>query len=385
MGPAAARFYADPTAHLTMVAVTGTNGKTTTAFLVRALLEAAGRRCGLLGTVKSVVGGREREVVRTTPEAIDLQRDFAQMLAEGDEACVMEVSSHALELGRARAIHFDAAVFTNLTQDHLDFHPSMEDYFAAKRRLFEGPDAPRARIVNADDPYGRRLREALPDAITFALSERADYRARDVRSGFAGTQFVAETPDGPLELRSPLPGRFNVAQRARRGRGGARGRRRPRGHPARGGRCRAGAGALRARRRGSGLRRARRLRPHARLAGQRPARRAGARGRAAGAVRVRRRWRPRPRQASEDGSHRDAAGRRRGRHIRQPALRGPRGHRPRDRRGRRPRGGGDPRPSRGDRARHRPGAHGGRAASSPARATSRARSSAVGARCRSTT
>ncbi len=210
MGPAAARFYGDPTAHLTMVAVTGTNGKTTTAFLVRALLEAAGRRCGLLGTVKSVVGGREREVVRTTPEAIDLQRDFAQMLAEGDEACVMEVSSHALELDRARAIHIDAAIFTNLTQDHLDFHPSMEDYFAAKRRLFESPDPPGARIVNADDPYGRRLREALPDAITFALSERADYRARDVRSGFAGTHFVAVTPDGPLELRSPLPGRFNV-------------------------------------------------------------------------------------------------------------------------------------------------------------------------------
>ena len=121
-----------------VVGITGTNGKTTTAFLVRHLLEADGRPCGLLGTVKWVVGGREEEVERTTPEAIDLQATFRAMLDAGDRACAMEVSSHALELGRADGIQFACRVFTNLTQDHLDFHETMEAYFAAKRRLFDG-------------------------------------------------------------------------------------------------------------------------------------------------------------------------------------------------------------------------------------------------------
>src|SRR6185436_5848564 len=139
MAVAAARFFGDPTAELPVVGITGTNGKTTTAFLVRSLVEAADRRCGLLGTVKSVIGGVEHPVVRTTPEAIDLQRTFAAMLAGGDEACAMEISSHALELRRADGIHVAAAVFTNLTQDHLDFHPDMEAYFQAKRLLFASP------------------------------------------------------------------------------------------------------------------------------------------------------------------------------------------------------------------------------------------------------
>ena len=132
-------FYGDPTAELRVVGITGTNGKTTTAFLVRHLLEAAGRQCGLLGTVKRVVGGVEEEVERTTPEAIDLQATFRRMLDEGDAACAMEVSSHALELGRASGIRFACKVFTNLTQDHLDFHETMEAYFLAKRRLFDEP------------------------------------------------------------------------------------------------------------------------------------------------------------------------------------------------------------------------------------------------------
>ncbi len=154
MGPAAARFHGDPTAKLQVVGITGTNGKTTTAFLVREILERAGIRTGLLGTVKQVVGGVEEAVVRTTPEAIDLQATFARMLDSGDGACAMEVSSHALELGRATGIQFAAKVFTNLTQDHLDFHETMEDYFLAKRRLF---DEPGTAVVNVDDPYGERL------------------------------------------------------------------------------------------------------------------------------------------------------------------------------------------------------------------------------------
>ena len=210
MAVAAARFYGDPTASLPVVGITGTNGKTTTAFLVRALLEAAGRQCGLLGTVTSFVAGEERPTVRTTPEAIDLQCTFREMLDGGDRACAMEISSHALELRRADGIHVAAAVFTNLTQDHLDFHPTMEDYFQAKRRLFASGST-HARVVSVDDPYGRRLAEEFPDAITFGLSEGADYRAVDVETGFAGTDCRFETPDGAFAVRVPLPGRFNVA------------------------------------------------------------------------------------------------------------------------------------------------------------------------------
>jgi UDP-N-acetylmuramoyl-L-alanyl-D-glutamate--2,6-diaminopimelate ligase len=210
MATAAARFYGDPTASLPVVGVTGTNGKTTTAFLVRALLETAGRRCGLLGTVTSFVAGEERPTVRTTPEAIDLQRIFREMLDGGDRACAMEISSHALELRRADGIHVAVAVFTNLTQDHLDFHPTMEDYFDAKRRLFASP-LTEARVVNADDPYGRRLAEEFPDAVTFAIDADATYRAVDVVTGFAGSDCRFETPDGSFDVHVPLPGRFNVA------------------------------------------------------------------------------------------------------------------------------------------------------------------------------
>jgi UDP-N-acetylmuramoyl-L-alanyl-D-glutamate--2,6-diaminopimelate ligase len=207
MAPTAVRFYGDPTAELDVLGITGTNGKTTTAFLVRHLLEADGRQCGLLGTVKSVVGGREEEVERTTPEAIDLQATFRQMLDGGDRACAMEVSSHALELGRAAGIRFACRAFTNLSQDHLDFHETMDAYFAAKRRLFEG-DGP--AVVNADDEYGRRLAGEI-DCRTFAIDREADYRALDVEFDLTGARFRCVTPGGELELASPLPGRFNVS------------------------------------------------------------------------------------------------------------------------------------------------------------------------------
>ena len=209
MALAAARFYGDPTATLRVIGVTGTNGKTTTAFLTRALLEASGRRCGLLGTVKSVVAGREDKTARTTPEAIDLQRTFRAMLDGGDVACAMEISSHALSLHRSDAIHVAAAIFTNLNQDHLDFHPTMEDYFQAKRLLFASP-LTSVRIANADDPYGRRLIEEFPDVVTFAIDAEADYQAADVRFDGSGCDFRALTPDGEFDARVPLPGRFNV-------------------------------------------------------------------------------------------------------------------------------------------------------------------------------
>ncbi len=231
MGPIASRFYGDPTASLRVVGITGTNGKTTTAFLVRALLQAAGEQTGLLGTVTSIVGGQERPVQRTTPEAIDLHAGFRAMLDGGDRACAMEVSSHALELGRAGGVRFAAAVFTNLTQDHLDFHPSMEDYFLAKRLLFlpgEGPP-PGVSVVNVGDPYGRRLAQEIGgEKLTFAVEDTGarpsddrdagqaeggavDYRATDLRCDFAGCRFSLHTPAGSREARLPMPGRFNVA------------------------------------------------------------------------------------------------------------------------------------------------------------------------------
>jgi UDP-N-acetylmuramoyl-L-alanyl-D-glutamate--2,6-diaminopimelate ligase len=205
MASLAAAFNGDPTAELRVVGVTGTNGKTTTAFLLREILEAAGIPCGLMGTVTQVVAGAQEPVVRTTPEAIDLQATFRRMLDGGDRACAIEVSSHAMALHRADAIHFEAALFTNLTQDHLDFHADMEDYFRAKRRLFEA--GPRAAIVNVDDGYGRRLAGEF-DCITFsAEGAEADYSARDVAFDAGGASFRV----GEIALRTSLPGHFNVA------------------------------------------------------------------------------------------------------------------------------------------------------------------------------
>jgi UDP-N-acetylmuramoyl-L-alanyl-D-glutamate--2,6-diaminopimelate ligase len=209
MGPLAAAFHGRPTAQLKVAGVTGTNGKTTTAFLTRHVLESAGVRTGLLGTVHSVVGGQVEEVERTTPEAIDLQATFARMLAAGDKACVMEVSSHALELHRAAGIEFDCAVFTNLTQDHLDFHGTLDAYYLAKRRLFVPAQGTAA--VNVDDEWGRKLAEEIEDgAITFAVDRDADYRATGVRYDAAGSSFTCATAASEVDVRVPLPGLFNV-------------------------------------------------------------------------------------------------------------------------------------------------------------------------------
>jgi UDP-N-acetylmuramoyl-L-alanyl-D-glutamate--2,6-diaminopimelate ligase len=158
--------------------------------------------------VASIVGGERRAMERTTPEAIDLQGTFREMLDAGDVACAMEISSHALELRRAEGIHCSASVFTNLSQDHLDFHPDMESYFLAKRRLFEID--PGVRIAGADDAYGRRLAEEFPGAVTFGIHSDADVRALDVRPDAAGSDFTLRTADGEWPVRLGMPGRFNV-------------------------------------------------------------------------------------------------------------------------------------------------------------------------------
>jgi UDP-N-acetylmuramoyl-L-alanyl-D-glutamate--2,6-diaminopimelate ligase len=210
MALAADEFFDRPTEELEVAGVTGTNGKTTTAFLLHSVLSAADRRPGLIGTIECRVGGQRMPAIRTTPEAIDLQRTFRAMLDAGDRSCAMEATSHGSELGRLERVRFAALVFTNLTQDHLDFHGTIERYFDAKRRLFLAGERPPA-AVNVGDPYGRRIAEALRAAghdrlLTFGLVDDADIRADHLELGPGGASFRANG----LAVRTRLRGRFNV-------------------------------------------------------------------------------------------------------------------------------------------------------------------------------
>ncbi len=209
MAPAAAAFNGFPTSEIRLAGITGTNGKTTTAFMLHEILEYAGIESGLMGTVKQLVGGVEETVERTTPEAIDLQAAFRRMAEAGDEACVMEVSSHAMVMHRCDSIDFDVAVFTNLTQDHLDFHEDMEEYFMAKRLLFAA--GPGESVVNIDDAYGMRLAAEFETVTYSAEGSAADFTASEVRFDAAGANFLVESQYGDLIVRTALPGRFNVA------------------------------------------------------------------------------------------------------------------------------------------------------------------------------
>jgi UDP-N-acetylmuramoyl-L-alanyl-D-glutamate--2,6-diaminopimelate ligase len=207
MAVVADEFFEHPTRELEVAGVTGTNGKTTTAFLLYSILAAAGRRPGLLGTIESRVGGERRPAIRTTPEAIDLQRTFREMLDAGDLSAAVEATSHGSELGRLDRVRFAALVFTNLTQDHLDFHGTIEQYFDAKRRLFTEARPPAA--VNVGDSYGRRLAEELREhgeLLTFGLSDDAAVRADELELDPRGARFRA---DG-IELETRLRGRFNI-------------------------------------------------------------------------------------------------------------------------------------------------------------------------------
>lgn len=219
MAAAAAALYGDPTQSLDVFGVTGTNGKTTVTFMIRHLLEAAGVPCALVGTVRREWAGRCVAADRTTPEAPDLQRMFAEALAAGQRAAAIEVSSQGLCARRLEGVRFAAGVFTNLTPEHLDYHHGMEEYFAAKHRLFEALAAGSAAapaIVNVDDPYGRRL-AADPllagRVVRFSLDAASDaeVRAGDVRCAADGTSFRLLTPWGEGAVRLPLIGRYNVA------------------------------------------------------------------------------------------------------------------------------------------------------------------------------
>ncbi len=196
-----------------VVGITGTNGKTTTAYLLASIFEAAGIRCGILGTVAYRLGpgkADERDAARTTPEAPDLQALLREMVDRGCGACAMEVSSHALALQRVAGMRFAAAIFTNLTRDHLDFHADMDDYFRAKRRLFEmlSPDAP--ALINADDPRAAALVEAGGRPVTYGLQRPADITTGPLSFSLAGLTFDVRTPRGTVSVRSALVGRPNV-------------------------------------------------------------------------------------------------------------------------------------------------------------------------------
>jgi UDP-N-acetylmuramoyl-L-alanyl-D-glutamate--2,6-diaminopimelate ligase len=210
---AALVFYSNPDERLRLIGITGTNGKTTTAYLADSVLRAAGKTTGLVGTLGYRIGDRWLSAANTTPESLDLVRMLDDLEKGSGTHMTLEASSHALKLGRISGFHFDTAVFTNLTQDHLDFHGDMEAYFQAKRTLFEGNGPrPRAAVINADDAYGRRLLEIEGiEPLSFSAQGTADIRAVEAESSFDGLKVRVATPQGAAVLHSPLVGWFNVA------------------------------------------------------------------------------------------------------------------------------------------------------------------------------
>lgn len=212
---AAANFFSHPERALALSGVTGTNGKTTTAFLLDAMLNHAGRKTVLIGTIEYHVAGVVQESPHTTPESRDLLALFRDGADAGATEAVMEVSSHALEQGRVHGLGFDTAIFTNLTRDHLDFHGTMARYFAAKRKLFDGSllRAPRVAVLNIDDPYGAELaltaRESSSEIFSYGIGT-GEFRADEVKMAAGGMRFTLQTPAGSAEVQTRLTGRVNV-------------------------------------------------------------------------------------------------------------------------------------------------------------------------------
>ncbi len=214
-----ANFYGHPARKLRLAAVTGTNGKTTTTFLIKHICEKAGLRCGLIGTVRYEIGERILPAIRTTPESLDLQELLAQIVNAGCRAAAIEVSSHALAQDRTRGLEWNVAVFTNLTQDHLDFHGTMESYFDSKAKLFAHLGSQREKpkpvaIVNIDDRHGEQLLNKIDKrvaVVTYGMSARADFRASNYRVEFSGTSYQLDAQGKSYLVRVPLIGRFNVA------------------------------------------------------------------------------------------------------------------------------------------------------------------------------
>ena len=203
-------FYGNPSRELLVVGTTGTNGKTTTTYLIEAVLREAGIPCGRVSSVSYRIRDDIRAAERTTPEAPDLQCMLRGMVDTGDQGCALEVSSHALELKRTEGVEFNAAVFTNLTRDHLDFHGDMTEYFAAKRRLFDALDVRAPSVINVDDKFGRQLVASVSRPVTYALDAQADVRPDRIELSDNGMVLDVRTPRGTLSLRSRLLGRSNA-------------------------------------------------------------------------------------------------------------------------------------------------------------------------------
>jgi UDP-N-acetylmuramoyl-L-alanyl-D-glutamate--2,6-diaminopimelate ligase len=208
----AANFFGRPANALQLIGVTGTNGKTTTTSLIDSILQASGARTGLFGTIRYRTPSGEYPAPNTTPESVDLQQFFAEIRDAGGNYATLEASSHALALDRLWGCHFAVAVFSNLTRDHIDFHKNFENYFAAKRRLFEGTGAgaPNVAVINTDDEWGKKLVGLGKQTLTYGLQNGADLKAKKFQLSFHGLNFIAQTPQGPVQVESPLVGRINV-------------------------------------------------------------------------------------------------------------------------------------------------------------------------------
>ncbi|MCX7872559.1 MAG: UDP-N-acetylmuramoyl-L-alanyl-D-glutamate--2,6-diaminopimelate ligase, partial [Verrucomicrobiae bacterium] len=210
-----AAFYNNPSRKLKVIGVTGTNGKTTVAFMIKTILESAGYKCGLIGTIRYEIGERVIPAWRTTPESLELQEMMDQMIRAGCNACVMEVSSHALDQKRVLEVEFDSVVFTNLTQDHLDYHLDMESYYSAKKKLFQSSQSPNKKphsVINIDDAYGKRLYQESDLAIkcTYGINEEATIRATDIIMNQNGAAFTVNLPSDKFDCQISLIGRHNI-------------------------------------------------------------------------------------------------------------------------------------------------------------------------------
>ncbi len=205
-------FFGRPSQSLRVLGITGTNGKTTTAYLIRHLLKSVNQRCGMIGTVEIDDGQSTREAALTTPGAVEIARLLATMREHGCRACAMETSSHALHQGRTEGISFAGAAFTNLTGDHLDYHKTMENYAAAKASLFTGLSEDAVAVINADDAYSDKMIERCrAKIIRFGFGKNAEYQARDIAVTSQGSHFILHTPDGRAEVDLGMIGRHNIA------------------------------------------------------------------------------------------------------------------------------------------------------------------------------
>lgn len=208
MAQAAAKFFGYPSREMKIVGITGTNGKTSTTYMIKSIAQEAGLKVGLIGTIHNLIGERILETERTTPASVDLQRILREMKNEGVELVVMEVSSHALDQYRVHGVEFDVGIFTNLTQDHLDYHKTFENYLGAKKKLF---DSSKKAVINADDQYFAKISEGLKIPITtFGIREKADFSAADIEITTAGVHFDMKTPEGTLKMKVNIPGLFSV-------------------------------------------------------------------------------------------------------------------------------------------------------------------------------